>query len=177
MVGLDYHVEVDRHHYSVPHRLLRQKVWARLTERTVEIFHDGQRVAAHLRSPLTAGTPPCATTCRRATGDTPTGRRRRSAVRRRRSAPAPRRWSPRSCASAATPSRASAPAWASCGWPAPTIPNGSRRPARRALEIGARSYTSVSSILNSRLDRRRPDPATEGPAISHPNIRGAGYFH
>ena len=50
-VGLDYHVEVDRHHYSVPHRLLRQKVWARATERTIEIFHDGQRVAAHLRSP------------------------------------------------------------------------------------------------------------------------------
>ena len=34
-----------------PHRLLRQKVWARATEKTVEIFHDGQRVAAHLRSP------------------------------------------------------------------------------------------------------------------------------
>jgi transposase len=48
---------------------------------------------------------------------------------------------------------------------------------RRALEIGARSYTSVSSILKARLDRRRPDPAAEGPAISHPNIRGAGYFH
>ncbi len=50
-VGLDYHVEIDRHHYSVPHRLLREKVWARVTEKTVEIFHDGQRVAAHLRSP------------------------------------------------------------------------------------------------------------------------------
>ena len=56
-VGLDYHVEVDRHHYSVPHRLLRQKVWARATEKTVEIFHDGQRVAAHLRSPPDRGLP------------------------------------------------------------------------------------------------------------------------
>jgi hypothetical protein len=37
-VGLDYHVEVDRHHYSMPHRLLRQKVWARATEKTVEII-------------------------------------------------------------------------------------------------------------------------------------------
>jgi len=26
IVGLDYHVEVDRHHYSVPHQLLRRKV-------------------------------------------------------------------------------------------------------------------------------------------------------
>jgi transposase len=48
---------------------------------------------------------------------------------------------------------------------------------RRALEIGARSYTSVNSILKTRLDRRRPEPAAEGPAIPHPNIRGARYFH
>jgi transposase len=48
---------------------------------------------------------------------------------------------------------------------------------KRALEIGARSYTSVSSILRNKLDRTRPDPAADGPAISHPNIRGAGYFH
>ena len=47
----------------------------------------------------------------------------------------------------------------------------------RALEIGARSYTSVNSILKNNLDRRRPEPATDGPAISHANIRGPGYFH
>ena len=47
----------------------------------------------------------------------------------------------------------------------------------RALEIGARSYTSVNSILRNNLGRRRPDDAADGPAISHPNIRGAGYFH
>ncbi len=48
---------------------------------------------------------------------------------------------------------------------------------RRALEIGARSYTSVNSILKTRLDHRRPEPAADGPAISHPNIRGSSYFH
>ena len=47
----------------------------------------------------------------------------------------------------------------------------------RALEIGARSYTSVNSILKNNLDRKRPEPATDGPAIVHPNIRGATYFH
>jgi transposase len=52
----------------------------------------------------------------------------------------------------------------------------------RALDIGARSYTSVNSILKNNLDRRRPDKATaqsatDGPAITHPNIRGATYFH
>jgi len=38
------------HYYSVPHKLLREKVWARLTERTLEVFHRGKRVAAHVRS-------------------------------------------------------------------------------------------------------------------------------
>ena len=46
----------------------------------------------------------------------------------------------------------------------------------RALEIGARSYTSVTSILKTNLDRRRPAPATDGPTITHDNIRGPRYF-
>ena len=48
--GLDYHVEVEKHYYSVPHALLREKLWARITARTVELFHRGKRVAAHVRS-------------------------------------------------------------------------------------------------------------------------------
>ncbi len=51
----------------------------------------------------------------------------------------------------------------------------------RALDIGARSYSSVSSILKNNLDRRRPPASTkgpaDGPAIDHPNIRGPRYFH
>jgi transposase len=49
-VGVDYHVEVDKDFYSVPHTLLRETMWARITARTVEVFHHGQRVAAHVRS-------------------------------------------------------------------------------------------------------------------------------
>ena len=49
-LGLDYHVEVEKHYYSVPHQLLREKMWARITARTVEVFHRGKRVAAHVRS-------------------------------------------------------------------------------------------------------------------------------
>jgi transposase len=47
----------------------------------------------------------------------------------------------------------------------------------RALEIGARSYTSVTSILKTNLDRQRPTNATDGPAIVHVNIRGPRYFN
>lgn len=51
-VGLDYHVDVEGHDYSAPHRLLRQRVEARLTARTVEPFHKGERVAVHIHGGL-----------------------------------------------------------------------------------------------------------------------------
>ena len=51
-VNLDYHVEIAKHYYSVPHNFLRQEVEARITEKTVEIFLRGKRVASHLRSTL-----------------------------------------------------------------------------------------------------------------------------
>ena len=35
-VGLDYHMDVGRHYYSVPHQLLKQKLWARITARTID---------------------------------------------------------------------------------------------------------------------------------------------
>src|SRR5262249_28729631 len=46
----DYHVEVDGHYYSVPSRLIRQVVEARITDTTIEIIHKGSRVASHVRS-------------------------------------------------------------------------------------------------------------------------------
>ena len=51
-VNIDYHIEVDHHYYSVPFRLLREKLDVRLTATTVEAFHKGERVAAHARSYL-----------------------------------------------------------------------------------------------------------------------------
>ncbi|WP_029922609.1 IS21 family transposase [Nevskia soli] len=51
-VHLDYHVEVERRYYSVPHALVGKTVTVRLTAQAVEIYHRGQRAAAHLRSPL-----------------------------------------------------------------------------------------------------------------------------
>lgn len=176
-VALDYHVEVDRHYYSVPHGLLREKVWVRITERTVEVFHRGARVAAHVRT---------------------SGNRKHSTVREH--MPSSHRryadWTPerlmkwaeeigpnagalvevilrerrhpeqgfRSCLGilrlAKTHGRAELEA--ACG---------------RAIEINARSYKSIASILKNNLHRKRPDTPVDGPAILHPNIRGAGYFH
>ncbi len=49
-VNIDYHIELDGHYYSVPYALVHELVDAWLTATTVDVFHRGQRVAAHLRS-------------------------------------------------------------------------------------------------------------------------------
>jgi transposase len=49
-VNIDYHIEADRHYYSVPFHLLHERLDVRLTATTVEVFHKGERVAAHARS-------------------------------------------------------------------------------------------------------------------------------
>ena len=48
-VQLNYHIEVDRHYYSVPYQLLHEGLDIRLTATIVEAFHKGERVAAHVR--------------------------------------------------------------------------------------------------------------------------------
>ncbi len=50
-VGIDYHIEVDHHFYSVPSALVRREVEVRLTASTIEVFHASQRIASHMRSP------------------------------------------------------------------------------------------------------------------------------
>jgi transposase len=72
-VSLDYHVEVDKHDYSVPHSLLRQQLDVRLTERS--LFQRGQRVAVHVRSKRQGSPPPSPSTCRKHTALTWNGRR------------------------------------------------------------------------------------------------------
>jgi transposase len=49
-VNIDYHIAVDGHFYSVPYRMLQQRVDVFLTATTVAVFHRGERVASHRRS-------------------------------------------------------------------------------------------------------------------------------
>ncbi|MBV9442194.1 MAG: transposase, partial [Acidobacteriaceae bacterium] len=48
--NIDYHIEIDRHYYSVPYQLAGQQMDARYTATSVELFHNGKRVALHARS-------------------------------------------------------------------------------------------------------------------------------
>ncbi|HIC29056.1 MAG TPA: transposase [Rhodospirillales bacterium] len=175
--GLDYHVEVAKHYYSVPHALAKQKLWARITERTVEIFHKGKRVAAHMRGSgsrhHTTVAEHMPSSHRRYANWTPDRIRRDAAANGPnteilidvilRSRPHPEQGF-RSCIGILRLAKTH---------------GGERLEAacERALEIGARSYSPVASILKNNLDRRTPRRATDGPAIDHPNIRGPQYFH
>jgi transposase len=176
-VGIDYHIEVDRHYYSVPFRLLREVVWARFTARTVEAFHRGKRVAVHMRS----SAPRKHTTVRehmpsshqRYADWTPERIKRQAAeigrntaalveiIMRERTHP---EQGFRACMGITklVKSYSSERVEAAC---------------ERALQIGARSFTSVKSILKNNLETKRPKAATDVSAITHNNIRGPGYFH
>jgi len=49
-VHLDYHIEIAGHYYSVPHSLIKRQIDVRISERMIECFYGGQRVAVHQRS-------------------------------------------------------------------------------------------------------------------------------
>jgi transposase len=176
-VGLDYHVEIDKHYYSVPHPLLREKVWARITARTVEVFHRGQRVAAHVRSSAnrkhTTVREHMPSSHRRYADWTPERLKRQAGEIGHHTA---------ALVEIILRERAHPEQGfrASIGILRLAKTFGHERleaACSRALEIGSRSYSSVNSILKNNLDRRRPATPADGPAIAHDNIRGPTYFN
>ena len=176
-VGIDYHVEVQGFFYSVPHALVREQVDTRATARTIEVFHRGKRVAAHLRryGGPRHGTQPehMPSAHRRYAEWTPERFHRQArdigpntealilAVLARR--PHPEQGF-RTCVGVLRLFR---------GLDAARV----ERVSLRAVEIGALSYASVASILKHRLDRSASPQAADGTPLLHDNIRGSGYYH
>jgi transposase len=177
-VNLDYHIEVDKHFYSVPFRLLRQEVEARITANTVEIFHRGKLVATHLRNlrPYRPST---------VAEHMPSSHRRyRDWTHERiqrdaatigddaaalveiilRSRPHPEQGF-RSCIGilGLRKQYGVERLEAACG---------------RALALGTRSYSSVAAILKNKQDSKTArERETEQSSLLHDNIRGPGYYH
>jgi transposase len=178
-VGIDYHIEVDHHLYSVPFALAHERVDVRMTAPTVEIFHRGERVASHVRSHGRG---------RHSTIDAHMPERHRQHLE----------W---------TPGRMIQ--WASSIGPqtaqlVTAILESRRHPEQgyrsclgilrlarhygdarleaassRSLAAGARSYRHVDSVLRAGLDRlpiAETKAATASPP-AHENIRGRDYYH
>jgi len=49
-INIDYHIEFDRHYYSVPYQLRKEQVDIRFTDTIVEVLFKNKRVASHLRN-------------------------------------------------------------------------------------------------------------------------------
>lgn len=175
-VDSGYHLLVGGHWYSVPNRLVGQRVSARLSAGVVEIFHQHLRVASHALSTVSGGitTDPAH----------PPESHRAYAER--------------------TPEKAMA--WAGTVGPAvlqvvqqqfnrpvPALglpacdglrklvrthgPQAVESAARRAVEIQSLTLKSVKSLLQSgRHKRARPEPAAAMLPPDHPNLRGSAYY-
>ena len=54
-VHIDYHIEFDKHYYSVPHSLVKTAVEVRASSTLVSIYAHGKRAACHVRSAFQGG--------------------------------------------------------------------------------------------------------------------------
>jgi len=177
-VNLDYHIEIDKHFYSVPFRLLRQEVEARITAKTVEIFQRGKLVATHLRSlrphrPTTLA------------DHMPSSHRRY------------RDWTHERIQRDAAAIGSSAAALVEIILRSRPHPEQGFRSCigilglkkrygverldaacGKALALGTRSYSSVAAILKNKQENKTAHQGgSDQPSLLHENIRGSGYYH
>lgn len=177
-LGLDYHVEVDQHYYSAPHRLIRERIEARITDTTVEIFHKGARVASHIRSSVKrrhTTTPEHMPSSHRHHADwTPERIMREAAV----IGPAMIALVEAIMKAKAHPEQGFRAAKGILQLAKSYGVARMEAAAMRGNDIGAVSYGSIKSILQNGLDKAYAKPAApEAPPIQHANIRGRGYYH
>jgi len=177
-VHVDYHVETDKHFYSVPYQLVAQKLDVRMSAHVVEAFHKGKRVASHQR---------CYDPKRRyitLAAHMPKSHQEYAA------------WTPeRLVRWAQKTGPAMAQVFESILINRPHPQQGFRSclgmmrlgkkfgedrleaACRRAVVIGGCSYKSIESILKNGLDRQPlPESIKAIQPLEHPNIRGAQYY-
>ncbi|MDQ6965639.1 MAG: IS21 family transposase [Mariprofundaceae bacterium] len=176
-VGIDYHVEIDSHYYSVPYQLIKQQLDIRITRSTMECFHKGKRVAVHVHAD---------------------GRGHSTVPEHMPKAhQSYAQWTPERII------RWSRSIGEHTAIAANVIMSGRRHPQQgfracmglmsmgkqhgndrleaacnRAIVTGCVSYKSIKSILKTGLDQQPlPETHTANRTPDHDNIRGAGYFH
>jgi transposase len=172
-----YHVRVDEHVYSAPHALVGEVVETRMTPSTVEVFHRGERVAAHVRSHEAGKTtaPEHMTASHRAHCDaeadviawsSSVGPMCLAMVERILNANPVREAAVRSTQGLRSVARKYGDAR-------------TERACETALRLGAQSYKPVERML--KLGREamplHGDEPTQRAPIAHGNVRGPGYFH
>ena len=175
--GVDYHVEIQGHYYSVPYRFARMELDARIAAHTIELFYKGTRIASHVRS---------ADKGRHSTVDAHMTAAHQAVAGW--SAPRLKAWAlkigPHTAAfieqllgSRRHPQQAYR---ASLGVLRLAHDVGQTRleaACARALAIHACSYRSVASILKNGLDRSPEAQPQASLPLEHVNVRGSAYYH
>lgn len=175
-VNIDYHIAIQGSYYSVPYTLISQQVDTRLTQRTVEIFFKGRRVASHQRV-------------------FHKGQYQTNALHRPKSHQRHLEWTPSRLiewGKSIGPNTGILVERIMQKYPHPEqgyrsclglISLGRRYPkervevaSARALLINSPSYKSVQSILKSGLDKTTTPTNDEPASHLHGNIRGASYY-
>lgn len=175
-VGNDYHVNVKGNRYSVPFRLVGEKVAARITAGVVEFYHRRERMASHVRCFEVGGTK--------------TELAHQPDEHRAWAQQSPNRyrdWATLIGANALAVvdhqfARAphAALAFKSCG----SLKNLAKRfgdtrfeaACGEALRIKSPTCKSIRSLLQNRLDQRGATDAPGKALPKHKNVRGAGYY-
>lgn len=175
-VGIDYHVEFNKHYYSVPYTLIKKHVYARATENVVEVFYQNKRVSSHKRD----DTPGRHSTH---TEHMPESHRQYAEWNPERF----RRWAERTGVFTAklvekifSSRKHPEQGYRSClGLMRLETGYGKERveaAAKRALFFSYYSYRGVKNILKAGLDRVETEEPSGIPIKKHANLRGTDYY-
>lgn len=176
-VSIDYHIAVEHHFYSVPFRLVRERVDVRLTATTIEVFAKGERVAAHVRNArphqhttLAAHMPPAHQRYREWSPS-------RLIAWAAKTGPATAQVVAHILASRAHPEQGYRACLGLLRLGQAFSPERLEAAARRALHFQSCSFKALRAILTAGLDRvALPAPAAEASLAQHDNLRGAAYY-
>ena len=181
LAGIDYHVAIEKHYYSVPYRFLKKPIDVRISASTIECFHKGERIAIHRRAmkpghttlhehmpkahqDYAEWTPERMHSWANSIG--PNTGQLIKALTEMHKIP---EQSYRSCLGILRMSKT---------YGKDSLENA----AIRALHIGAIRYKNIESILKSGLDQQplsmpASEPMAAESTLLHDNIRGSKYYH
>ena len=175
--GIDYHVAIDKHYYSIPYQYLKKVIQVRISTKTIECFYQGQRIALHARqfksghTTLVEHMPP----------------HHQAYVQ----------WTPQRLMAWAKQIGSQTEALIQAVIESRPVPQQAYRAclgilrlakhygnerlesaAKRALAIGAIRYKHIESILKKGLDKIPLAQSSTSPSLGHhANVRGAEYYH